>query len=209
MSALRRLLKALADWLYRLVRVPPEAIPARRCNVNLRPLLEMHVDVGIPVSAGVGPYGRRVFYPVVGGTFQGSEPGGTFDGKPLRGTIVSGGGDWVLINGRITRLDIRIMLKTEDGWAIYMQAHGIITVNEAVERRLTDPDLITDYGETYFMTQPRFETGDDVDQSNQPLVNPYAWINDIVTVGQGRLGPSFPGFITARWLETRAFVVEN
>ena len=182
---------------------------SRGATVKLRPLFEMHVDIGIPASAGAGPLGRRIFYPVTQGSCQGREPGGTFAGKPLRGTVLSGGGDWVLINGKVTRLDIRVMLRTDDGFPIYLQAYGVLTVNEAVEKRLTNPDLITDYGETYFVTQPRLETGDDVDLAGNVVGNPYTWLNDVVLVGQGRLGPSFPGYITARWLETRAYVVEN
>ena len=177
--------------------------------MKLTPLFELHVDIGTPVSAGDGPYGRRVFYPIVEGNFAGSGPGGTFNGRPLRGTVLRGGGDWVLIKDKFSRLDIRLMLATDDGWPIYLQAHGIIEVNAAVEKRLQDPTLITDYGDTYFMTQPRFETGDDVDPHGQPVVNPYAWLNNVVVVGQGRLGPSFPGFMAAKWIETRSFVIEN
>lgn len=178
--------------------------------MKLTPLFQLHIEIDPPVSAGLGPYGRRVFYPLRGGTFEGVERGGTFRGNPLRGTIVPGGGDWVLIGDTVSRLDIRLTLLTDDNWPIYLQAFGIITVNDAVRRRLQDPDLVTDFGETYFMTQPRFETGDDMDpRTGQPRLNPYKWMNDIVVVGQGRLGPSFPGFMAAQWLETRSFVVEN
>lgn len=177
--------------------------------MKLRPLFQLHVDVGVPVSAGNGPYGRRVFYPILEGTFAGLEHGGTFDGKPLQGTVVPGGGDWVLIGDKVSRLDVRLTLKTNDGWPIYLQAYGIITVNAAVEKRLQDPNLITDFGDTYFMTQPRLETGDDLDQNGHVVPNPYAWMNNIVVVGEGRLGPSFPGFMAARWLETRSYVLEN
>jgi hypothetical protein len=38
----------------------------------------------------------------------------------------------------------------------------------------------TDYGDTYFMTQPRFETGD-------PR---YAWLNRVVAVAEGRVLPN-------------------
>ena len=38
----------------------------------------------------------------------------------------------------------------------------------------------TEYGDVYFMTQPRFETGD-------PR---YAWLNSVVAVGEGRVRPS-------------------
>lgn len=178
--------------------------------MKLRPLFELHVDIGVPVSAGDGPFGRRVFYPIVSGTFQGSEPGGTFDGKPLRGSVLPGGGDWVLIGpDEVSRLDIRLLLRTDDGWPIYLQAFGIITVNDAVRARLQDPQRITDYGETYFMTQPRFETGADLDPARRTVPNPYTWLTTIVAVGQGRLGPATPGFMSATWIETRSFVLEN
>lgn len=180
--------------------------------MKLTPLFELHVDIGIPVSAGAGPYGRRVFYPIVSGWFRGAEEGGTFRGKPLRGTVVGGGGDWVLINDKATHLDIRLMLQTDDQrpWPIYLQAFGVLTVNAAVERRAQNPSLITEYEETYFMTQPRFETGDDTDATTGQLrTNPYKWLNDVVAIGQGKLGPSFPGYITAQWLETRSYLVQN
>ncbi|MEO8603801.1 MAG: DUF3237 domain-containing protein [bacterium] len=180
--------------------------------MKLTPLFNLHINIGVPVSAGKGPNGRRVFYPLLDGTFEGSGRGGTCGGKALRGTVVPGGGDWILVDDetKTSRLDIRLTLKTDDGWAIYLQAFGIIKVNAAVERRLQDPNLITDFGETYFMTQPRFETGDDLDPATmQPLENPYKWMNDVVAVGQGKLGPSFPGFMAAQWLETRSFIVEN
>ncbi len=43
----------------------------------------------------------------------------------------------------------------------------------------------TDYGDTYFFTQPRFETGDER----------YAWLNSIVAIGQGR---TIPGAVEYR-----------
>ena len=172
--------------------------------MKLRHLFDLHVDVDPPVSTGSGPYGRRVFYPLSGGKFEGA-----FEGTTLRGIVVPGGGDWVLIGDDVSHLDIRITLQTDDGFAIYLQAFGVLKVNEAVRRRIENPDLITEYGETYFMTQPRFETGDQVDASGSTKVNPYKGLNDLVVVGQGRLGPSFPGYMAARWLETKSFIVEN
>ena len=49
----------------------------------------------------------------------------------------------------------------------------------------------TEYGDAYFMTQPRFETGDER----------YAWLNRLVTVGEGRLIPS--------GVEYRLYACEN
>ncbi|MGO9431725.1 DUF3237 domain-containing protein [Rhodoblastus sp.] len=46
-------------------------------------------------------------------------------------------------------------------------------------KRLKGKVLSTDYGDQYFRTTPRFETGD-------PR---YAWLNQSVFVAEGRIGP--------------------
>ena len=54
---------------------------------------------------------------------------------------------------------------------------SIIALNRVTGRK---PALSTiretEYGEIYFMTAPRFETGDER----------YAWLNDLVCVGEGK-----------------------
>jgi hypothetical protein len=59
----------------------------------------------------------------------------------------------------VGHLDVRITLATEDGARIYVQYYGVIVMNEHVNRALTQGGA-TAYGDTYFMTQPRYETGD-------------------------------------------------
>jgi hypothetical protein len=79
----------------------------------------------------------------------------------------------------VGRLDVRITLETDDGARIYMQYHGIFVSNEKAATALAQGGS-TAYGDTYFMTQPRFETGD----------ARYSWLNRIVAVSEGRLVPS-------------------
>ena len=50
---------------------------------------------------------------------------------------------------------------------------------------------LLDYGQIYWVATPVFETGDPH----------YAWLNNIVTVGEARLGPK------AAWIEYRLFQV--
>ena len=60
-----------------------------------------------------------------------------------------------------------------------MQYYGVVVINDKVAEALAG-GRETQYGDTYFMTQPRFETGD-------PR---YAWLNSIVAVSQGRVLPN-------------------
>ena len=79
----------------------------------------------------------------------------------------------------VGRLDVRATLETHDGARIYVQYYGVLVLNEAVAKALSEGGE-TQYGDTYFMTQPRFETGDPN----------YAWLNSVVAVAEGRALPS-------------------
>ncbi len=138
--------------------------------MKLEPLMTVHV-VSKPVEIGTGPQGTRTVFDVTGGTFEGSR---------LRGTILRSGGDWLLVDAEgVGRLDVRLTLATDDGAHIYMQYHGIFVFNEQAAAAMAQGGS-TAYGETSFMTQPRFETGD----------ARYSWLNRIVAVAEGRLVPS-------------------
>ena len=65
--------------------------------------------------------------------------------------------------------------------------HGVLVMNEKVQAALAGGGE-TGFGDTYFMTQPRFETGDEG----------YAWLNRVVAVGEGR---SLPGAVEYRIFE--------
>lgn len=116
---------------------------------------------------GKGPLGTRHVAVVEGGEFEGPR---------LRGTLLASGGDWLLRDERgVTRLDVRITLVTDDGAYIYAQYYGVSRPPESADQQPGERRP-TEYGDRYFMTAPRFETGDER----------YAWINDLVCVGEGR-----------------------
>ena len=116
---------------------------------------------------GRGPLGTRRVAVVEGGEFEGPR---------LRGTLAPSGGDWLLQDDRgVTRLDVRATFATDDGAYIYAQYFGIACPPESGQPRLGGRRA-TAYGERYFMTAPRFETGDER----------YAWLNDLVCVAEGR-----------------------
>lgn len=134
-------------------------------------LMTYRADLKPPVEVGTGPLGTRRIFDVTGGTFEGPR---------MKGKIVPSGGDWLLVGSDgVGRLDVRATFETDDGAAIYMQYFGVIELNEKVTRALASGGE-TGYGDAYFMTQPRFETGD-------PR---YAWLNSVVAVAEGRALPS-------------------
>jgi hypothetical protein len=100
-----------------------------------------------------GPQGSRSIVAVTGGTFEGPK---------LKGTVVeSPGGDWLTVRGDGSfRLDVRVILRTDDGAHILMTYSGIGTAGEGGAR---------------LRTAPQFETGDER----------YAWLNRIQAVGIG------------------------
>ncbi len=123
-----------------------------------------------PVRIGAGPFGTRNFVEVTGGTVE---------GKRLKGKVLTGGGDSLLIAlDRYARLDVRDQLLTDDGASLYMHYTGLLQMNQKVVDALAK-GANTDYGDQYFRTTPRFETGD-------PR---YAWLNQSIFVAEGRFGP--------------------
>jgi len=134
-------------------------------------LLTYRADLKPPVEVGKGPFGTRSVFDVTGGSAEGPR---------LRGKLLPSGGDWLLLDeGGIGRLDVRGTFETDDGAHIYVQYFGVLEMNEKVLGALGKGEA-TDNGDSYFMTQPRFETGD-------PR---YAWLNRVVAVAEGRVLPN-------------------
>lgn len=134
----------------------------------LKPLMSMHANLKAPVDIGKGPYGQRTIFDVTTGTFE---------GEKLNGTILPSGGDWILIDDQsVGHLDVRITLKTNDGALLYVQYHGILEMTDAVMTAMAGGKP-TEFGDIYFMTQPRIETGDER----------YKWLNNIIAVAEGRV----------------------
>ena len=149
---------------------------------KLELLLTFRADLNPPVPVGNTQFGTRQIFDVTGGSFEGPR---------LKGKVLASGGDWLLVGpDGVGRLDVRATLETDDGAHIYVQYYGVIVMNDAVVRALAEGGE-TQYGDTYFMTQPRFETGDER----------YTWLNSVVAVAEGR---ALTGAV-----EYRVFEVKN
>jgi len=138
---------------------------------KLEYLMTYRADLKPAVAVGAVPSGSRQIFDVSGGTFQGPR---------LKGKLHASGADWLLIgNDGVGRLDVRGTLETDDGALIYMQYNGVLQMNEAFVRAMSQGGE-TGFGDCYFMTQPRFETG----------AENYAWLNSVVAIGEGRVLPN-------------------
>lgn len=136
--------------------------------MKLEPLMSYHADLKPPVDVGAGPFGARRIFDVVGGTFEGPR---------LRGTVLPSGADWLLVDAEgVGRLDVRAAFETDDGAHIYMQYRGVLAMDDKIAAAVAGGAGF-EYGDAYFMTQPRFETGD-------PR---YSWLNSVVAVAEGRI----------------------
>ncbi len=145
-------------------------------------LMSYRATLNAPADVGRVPCGTRLFFEVSGGEFEGPR---------LRGRILTGGGDWLLIdNDGVGRLDVRAVFATDDGAHIYVQYPGVLMLDEKTRASLTGGPA-TDYGHTHWVTQPRFETGD----------ARYAWLNNVMAIGEGR---ALPGGVEYRVYECRA-----
>ena len=138
---------------------------------KLEYLMTYRGDLKPPVNVGAGPAGSRQIFDVTGGSLEGPR---------LKGRLLPSGADWMLIGpDGVGRLDVRGTFETDDGAHIYVQYHGILMLNDKVAQALAGGGEL-EYGDTYFFTAPRFETGDER----------YAWLNSMVTIGEGRLLPN-------------------
>ena len=83
---------------------------------GLTHLFTMRAALGARLDGGDGPLGRRVFNAASGGEFTGAR---------LRGAVVPGSADWMLIrrDGSMV-IDARAILQTDDGATIHMTYAG-------------------------------------------------------------------------------------
>ena len=76
--------------------------------MHTRLLMLLRVTVAAPQNIGAVPYGTRRTVPLSGGDFE---------GRRLRGTVLSGGSaDFLLLRADgVLEMDLRVTLRTDDG----------------------------------------------------------------------------------------------
>lgn len=112
-------------------------------------IIDVAVDTTINIGKTLG--GERIFYRVNGGTFEGPR---------LKGRVLPSGGDYALkLDSATKRLEVRLILETNDGELIYNTYNGYIYDN---------PD-----GTRYWRVCNFYETAS----------KKYSWLNHILAVG--------------------------
>ena len=144
------------------VLIPSEGKTA----MTSRPLMTVKIVAAPPQKLGTVPHGIRSIVPVTGGDFEGPR---------LRGKVLPGGGDWLLLRpDGVLELDLRITLETDDHALIYMTFQGLRHGPADAIAALGRGEVV-DPARYYFRTLPRFETSTEA----------YAFLNRIVAVGVG------------------------
>jgi Protein of unknown function (DUF3237) len=108
--------------------------------------------------------------------------GGTFTGPKLRGKVLPGGADWIVVRpDDVTTLDVRLVLETEDGATIGMTYRGLRHGPAEVMAKVNRGEPV-DAAAYYFRTSVAFETA-------SPS---YVWLNSAIFVGIGDRKPDGP-----------------
>ncbi|MBS1677564.1 MAG: DUF3237 domain-containing protein [Actinobacteria bacterium] len=129
-------------------------------------VLDLAVDYERALHVGATAAGRRSLFPVTGGTFVGPR---------LRGVVEPGGMDWVRWReDGVMLIDVRLVLRTDDGALIAMTYEGMTHAEAEVLERFRRREHY-EFGEAYSRVTPRFETGD----------ARYAWLNRLLAVANG------------------------
>lgn len=124
-------------------------------------------------EVGNTPAGNRRIGLVAGGTFQGDR---------LRGSVMPGGADWIVVRpDEVTTLDVRLVLQTHDGATIGMTYRGLRHGPADVMAMVARGEPV-EPGSYYFRTAVTFETASET----------YAWLNGIIAVGTGDRSPEGP-----------------
>jgi hypothetical protein len=138
--------------------------------MNSQPLMTVRIIAAPRQTIGPIPHGMRSIVPVTGGDFEGPR---------LRGKVMPGGGDWLLLRSdAVLELDLRITLETDDRALIHMSFQGLRHGPADVIAALSRGEVV-DPASYYFRTVPRFETS----------AEKYAFLNRIITVGVGETRP--------------------
>jgi hypothetical protein len=151
-----------------------EILPAEMRDIKLRPLFIMLLQVQPAINVGNTPgVDRRV----------GVITGGRFEGERMRGEVLPGGSDWQAVRpgDAAWMLDVRIVLKTDDGAAICMPYRGIRHGPKDVLDRIAKGEVVkaTDY---YLRISGMFETS----------APKYAFLNGVIALGIGHRLPEGP-----------------
>lgn len=84
---------------------------------------------------------------------------GIVSGPNIRGTVLSPSGDWVqILPSGVIRLDVRLLIRTDDGEMIYVSYNGVLKHSEKSLEKLKKGEEVTAEDDWYFVATPTFRT---------------------------------------------------
>ena len=120
-------------------------------------------------DVGSGPYGERTIFTLTSGEFV---------GERLNGRLSGAGADWIVRSpDGFGQVDARYTVRTPDGASIYVRHAGVVERTPEIRATAAGGDRDTEFGDQYWFTSVRMETGDDR----------YSWVNRTIFVSEGRL----------------------
>lgn len=130
---------------------------------------EARLSVGTPRTTEASGITRRVI-PILDGTFEGAG---------LKGIVLPGGADWLIVRpDGITEVDARCDLETDDGSTISVENRGLRRGPAAVLQQPLAGEGV-DPSTYYFRTAAFFRTATPA----------YRWLSESVFVGDGERYP--------------------
>jgi hypothetical protein len=129
--------------------------------------IDVHLEEGLQI--GDTKRGARLIVPLKGGSFEGPR---------LKGTLIPGGADWLLVRSDgVGELDVRGTLRTDDGALLYYQLRGYLTnFLPTIASRWPEWEGIP-RDQYSFTVTPYYETS----------APQYAWLAQTVCLGLGTL----------------------
>lgn len=121
------------------------------------------IDLPEGLDLGETPVGHRVVFDILGGRFEGR----------LSGELLRSGADWMLVDRDGTcRLDVREVLRLDDGSLAYIQLLGRLVLPQDVRAMTRADRAALDPSKYYFRVAPTYETSS----------AKYHWLNGIQAV---------------------------
>jgi hypothetical protein len=149
-----------------------EDLPDVLREIRTRPLFVLRATVQPIFVVGATPGAfRRI----------GNVTGGSFAGERLSGEVLNGN-DWQAARADDSlKLDVRLLLRTDDGALVTMAYQGLRAGDPSVLARIDGGEQV-DPADYYFRFAAFFETA-------EPS---YDWLNQIVAIGVGDRRPDGP-----------------
>ncbi len=135
---------------------------------SLEFVCELKVTTDKAIVVGETAHGKRQLIPITGGTFEGPK---------MKGTVISGGADWQIVNGDKTRSEIEAIytIRTDDSVNIYIRNVGLSLKTKEESDKLAKGEKL-DWSKMYFRATPKFEA---------PFGSKYDWLNNAIFICRG------------------------